>query len=146
MHNLPQDIVNKILSYDNRFIIRNDTVMTVISKDDYRYRLLEYVITRTISEKSIYNNNIKNQTILHNSFIDYHYVHCNIELKTCKITYYITINIIESENSVLYKIKRCKWMNDLIIFIIEYQYTINNKCDISENKSIRKIYFINPII
>lgn len=146
MHSLPEDIVNKILSYDSRFIIRNGTVMTLISKNDYRYKLLEYVITRTINEKSMYKNIIKNETIVHNSFMDYHYVYCNIELKICKITYYITINIIESKDSVLYKIKRCKWINDLIIFIIQYQYTINNKNDISNNKSIQKIYFINQII
>lgn len=144
MNQFPQDIVNRILSYDNRFIIRNGIIMTVILQDDYRYKLLKNLITRTISEKSIYNNNIKKQTIVHNSFMDYHYVYCDIELKIYKITYYITINIIESENSVLYKIKRCKWIDDLILFIIEYQYSINNKSDISENKSIRKIYFINP--
>jgi hypothetical protein len=41
MNLLPMDIVNHILSYDNRFKIRKGTPVSIIPKDDLRYSMLK---------------------------------------------------------------------------------------------------------
>jgi len=37
--NLPMDVVNIILSYDKNFTIRRGVAVTIIPKDDYRYKI-----------------------------------------------------------------------------------------------------------
>jgi hypothetical protein len=41
--NLPNDLINYILTFDKHFIIRKDEIVSVIPKDDYRYNLLNYI-------------------------------------------------------------------------------------------------------
>jgi hypothetical protein len=41
MNLLPMDIVNHILSYDNRFKIRKGMPISIIPKDDFRYSILK---------------------------------------------------------------------------------------------------------
>ena len=38
---LPNDIVNNILSYDKHFIIRKGIPVSIITKDDYRYSVIQ---------------------------------------------------------------------------------------------------------
>jgi len=38
---LPNDIINNILSYDKHFIIRKGVPVSIITKDDYRYAVIE---------------------------------------------------------------------------------------------------------
>jgi hypothetical protein len=37
--NLPMDVVNTILSYNKNFAIRKGVAVTIIPKDDYRYKI-----------------------------------------------------------------------------------------------------------
>ena len=39
--NLPNDIINNILSYDKHFIIRKGLPVSIITKDDYRYDVIQ---------------------------------------------------------------------------------------------------------
>jgi len=38
---LPNDIINNILSYDKHFIIRKGIPVSIITKDDYRYAIIQ---------------------------------------------------------------------------------------------------------
>jgi len=38
---LPNDIINNILSYDKHFIIRKGIPVSIITKDDYRYVIIQ---------------------------------------------------------------------------------------------------------
>ena len=40
--NLPDDIINNILLYDERFIVRKGVVISIIPKTDNRYKLLNF--------------------------------------------------------------------------------------------------------
>lgn len=40
---LPMDVVKYILQFDERYIIRNGEIVSVIPKSDYRYNLLKFV-------------------------------------------------------------------------------------------------------
>jgi hypothetical protein len=51
--NLPLDIIKKILSYNENFTIRKGEIVSIISKNDYRYRVLNYI---TIKLNKIYDN------------------------------------------------------------------------------------------
>jgi hypothetical protein len=64
--NLPDDIKKHILSFDNHFKIRRGQIVSVIPKDDFRYKLLEYItirltkVTRIFSNKFDYDYNFPN--------------------------------------------------------------------------------------
>jgi hypothetical protein len=52
--NLPIDIKKYILCYDEHFIIRNEEIISIIPKRDYRYKLLNYI---TFTPKHISKEN-----------------------------------------------------------------------------------------
>ena len=52
---LPNDIINNILSYDKHFIIRKGEPVSIITKDDYRYVVIQKrpnILQKTTSMKS----------------------------------------------------------------------------------------------
>ena len=55
--NLPNDIINHILLYDERFIMRKGNIVSIIPKTDYRYNLLKF-ITLNLRYVENYNNHM----------------------------------------------------------------------------------------
>ena len=53
---LPNDIINYILVFNERFIIRNGELVSIISKNDYRYKLLHYITIRLVNTVNRHNN------------------------------------------------------------------------------------------
>ena len=53
---LPNDIINYILVFNERFIIRNGELVSIISKNDYRYKLLHYTTIRLVNTVNRHNN------------------------------------------------------------------------------------------
>ena len=53
---LPNDIIKRILLYDERFIIRKGEIISIIPKTDYRYNLLNF-ITFNLGYIEKFNNN-----------------------------------------------------------------------------------------
>jgi hypothetical protein len=50
---LPNDIIMHIITFDKRFKIRKGELVSIILKDDYRYKLLEYITIKP-------NNSLRN--------------------------------------------------------------------------------------
>jgi hypothetical protein len=89
MNKLPADIINHILSYDDRFVIRKGIPVSVIPKNDYRYSLLKQ-ITRTIVKFKKHSNQKKISTI-------YSY-----EFEFSENLYEIPNRICELDNDIMY--------------------------------------------
>ena len=53
---LPNDIINYILGFDEHFTIRNGELVSIISKNDYRYKLLHYITIRLVNTVNRHNN------------------------------------------------------------------------------------------
>ena len=53
---LPNDIINYILVFDEHFTIRNGELVSIISKNDYRYKLLHYITIRLVNTENRPNN------------------------------------------------------------------------------------------
>ena len=51
---LPTDIIKKIVLYNDNFIIRKGEIISIIPKNDYRYKLLSNI---TLKLNKIYGNN-----------------------------------------------------------------------------------------
>jgi hypothetical protein len=47
-HKLPQDVIYKILLYDEHFIMRKGKMIDIIPKTDYRYNLMKHIIHKKI--------------------------------------------------------------------------------------------------
>jgi len=56
--NLPLEIIQYILLYDERFIIRKGEIISIIPKTDYRYNLL-HCITFHLSSIEKFNNELR---------------------------------------------------------------------------------------
>ena len=65
--NLPDDIKKNILLYDERFIIREGTIVSIIPKTDYRYKLLNF-ITLHLSDVENRNNIVEKKYHLPNLY------------------------------------------------------------------------------
>ena len=55
-HNLPHDIINYILLYDEQFIMRKGEIVSIIPKTDYRYNLLNFITFKLYHFEIMYNN------------------------------------------------------------------------------------------
>ena len=53
---LPNDIINYILVFNEHFTIRNGELVSIISKNDYRYKLLHYITIRLVNTVNRHNN------------------------------------------------------------------------------------------
>ena len=71
IHNLPFDVLNIILQYDGRiqFLHKKRIYVNIISKNDYRYNIMETTINKKID--LINNLNIGNNGL--NFYIDLYY-------------------------------------------------------------------------
>jgi hypothetical protein len=56
--NLPDDIINYILLYDEHFIMRKGKMISIIPKTDHRYILLNF-ITLKLDSFEMYNNELR---------------------------------------------------------------------------------------
>jgi len=66
--NLPDDIKNHILSFDKHFKIRRGQLVSVISKDDFRYNILYYSINHLINSHQKNEHQINFRYNLHNLY------------------------------------------------------------------------------
>ena len=103
MNKLPYDIINHILSYDKRFIIRKGIPISVIPKDDYRYSLLKQ-ITRTIVKVKEQSHQ-KKESIIYSYEFEFSENLYEIPNRVCKLDNDIMYAEIEiNEDSVYYSI------------------------------------------
>jgi hypothetical protein len=55
---LPLEIINYICLYDDHFIMRKGELISIISKNDYRYKLVNFITFKFESSCKFYNNMI----------------------------------------------------------------------------------------
>ena len=55
--NLPSDIIKHIICFDKHFILRNNELVSIIPKDDSRFKVLNYIIKEKTNEHFTINNN-----------------------------------------------------------------------------------------
>ena len=48
--NLPTDIIKHIICFDKHFILRNNKLVSRIPKDDYRFKVLSYIVKEKTNE------------------------------------------------------------------------------------------------
>ena len=65
--NLPENIINNILLYDEHFIMRKGEIISIIPKTDNRYKLLNF-ITLTLESVENFNNEIRYKYYFHNLY------------------------------------------------------------------------------
>jgi len=63
--NLPHDIINNILLYDEHFIMRKGVIISIIPKTDNRYKLLNFITLKLDCVEKI-NNIIRYNYYFHN--------------------------------------------------------------------------------
>ena len=89
--NLPDDIIQHILQYDNHFIVKNGKIkdVTKLKINDERYEILENVFRKTSIQEKVYDDyenessyiirfslsENKNYSIIYDSLNDLRYVH-----------------------------------------------------------------------
>ncbi len=49
--NLPSDIIKHIICFDKHFILRNNKLVSRIPKDDYRFKVLNYIVKEKTNEQ-----------------------------------------------------------------------------------------------
>ena len=65
---LPNDIIKYILVFNEHFTIRNGELVSIISKNDYRYKLLHYITIRLVNTENRPNNKINMMFSLDNLY------------------------------------------------------------------------------
>jgi hypothetical protein len=65
--NLPHDIINNILLYNEHFIMRKGVIISIIPKTDNRYKLLKF-ITLKLGYIENFNNEIRYNYYFHNLY------------------------------------------------------------------------------
>ena len=89
--NLPDDIIQHILQYDNHFIVKHGKIkdVTKLKMNDVRYEILENVFRKTSIQEKVYDDyenessyiirfslsENKNYSIIYDSLNDSRYVH-----------------------------------------------------------------------
>jgi hypothetical protein len=93
--NLPNDIINHILLYDEHFIMRKGIIVSIIPKTDYRYNLLNFIM--------LHLNDVENR----NQLTKYKYHFPNLysyEGRTLNNPDMIQVNLYEYNDHVKYSI------------------------------------------
>jgi hypothetical protein len=118
--NLPHDIINYILLYDEHFIMRKGEIISIIPKTDDRYRVLHFITFR-LEYFEIYNNQLRYKYFFPNLY--------NYEGRQMNNSDVIQIDVNEND----YFIKYSVWIGK------QYPKSINrNKC--------RQMYYIENSI
>jgi hypothetical protein len=114
--NLPRDIINHILLYDDHFIMRKGEIISIIPKTDYRYCLLNFITFR-LEYLEIYNNEERYKYFFPNLY--------NYEGRVKNNSDLIQVNINENDDFIKYSV----WIGK------QYPKSVNrNKC--------RQMYYI----
>ena len=92
---LPLDIIKYILLYDEHFIMRKGEIISIISKTDYRYILLNF-ITINLNYLENYNNELRYKYYFPNLY--------NYEGRVKNNSDLIEVNINENKDFIKYSI------------------------------------------
>jgi len=116
--NLPNDIINHILLYDEHFIMRKGIIVSIIPKTDYRYNLLNFIM--------LHLNDVENR----NQLTKYKYHFPNLysyEGRTLNNPDMIQVNLYEYNDHVKYSIWIGRQYPKSFICHKKQNYYIENK-------------------
>jgi hypothetical protein len=106
---LPNDIINYILVFNERFIIRNGELVSIISKNDYRYKLLHYITIRLVNTVNRHNNKINLMFYLNNlcdiverkeQYVDNDMIEVRMDLSNSVVKYNIFIGRLKLKDDI----------------------------------------------
>jgi len=106
---LPNDIINYILVFNERFIIRNGELVSIISKNDYRYKLLHYITIRLVNTVDRPNNKINLMFSLNNlcdiverkeQYVDNDMIEVRMDLSNSVVKYNIFIGRVKLKDDI----------------------------------------------
>lgn len=106
---LPNDIINYILVFNERFTIRNGELVSIISKNDYRYKLLHYITVRLVNTENIPNNKINQKFSLDNlydmterkeQYVDNDMIEVRMDLSSSVVKYNIFIGRLKPKDDI----------------------------------------------
>jgi len=106
---LPNDIINYILGFNENFTIRNGELVSIISKNDYRYKLLHYITIRLVNTVNRPDNNINLKFSLDNLFdmterkeqyVDNDMIEVRMDLSSSVVKYNIFIGRLKPKNDI----------------------------------------------
>lgn len=106
---LPNDIINYILGFNERFTIRNGELVSIISKNDYRYKLLHYITVRLVNTENISNNKINQKFSLDNlcdmaerkeQYVDNDMIEVRMDLSSSVVKYNIFIGRLKPKDDI----------------------------------------------
>lgn len=106
---LPNDIIKYILVFDEHFTIRNGELVSIISKNDYRYKLLHYITIRLVNTENRPNNKINMKFNLDNlcdiverkeQYIDNDMIEVRMDLSNSVVKYNIFIGRLKPKDDI----------------------------------------------
>ena len=106
---LPNDIIKYILGFDEHFTIRNGELVSIISKNDYRYKLLHYITIRLVNTENRPNNKINLKFSLDNlhdiverkeQYVDNDMIEVRMELSSSVVKYNIFIGRLKPKDDI----------------------------------------------
>jgi len=119
LSNLPNDIINHILLYDEHFIMRKGNIVSIIPKTDYRYNLLNFF---TLKLRYVENYNPIKTTYIY----DLHNLY-NYEGRSLNNHDMIQVNIYEYNDYIKYSIWIGRQYPKSFICNKKQNYYIENK-------------------
>jgi hypothetical protein len=128
---LPDDLINKILLYNEHFIMRKGNITSIISKSDYRYNLLKLIVCTEYSYEN-YNSKLIYKYNLPNLY--------NYEGRSNTNSDSIFVNIKEDSNFIAYDIWIGRQYPKDIICNKKQYYHIEN--DLEYNWNYTKFEYI----
>jgi hypothetical protein len=122
---LPLDVIKYILvSFDERFILRNGNLVSIILKSDYRYKILETITIKPEKPPREYYNYLGNDYIFNHKY-NFFYHHSEKSLE--RIKQYINLDSI-NVNITIHK-------NGIVQYFISI-YRLKPKINSLHNKQI----------
>jgi len=106
---LPNDIINYILGFNENFTIRNGELVSIISKNDYRYKLLHYITIRLVNTENRPNNKINLKFSLDNlcdmterkeQYVDNDMIEVRMNLSSSVVKYNIFIGRLKPKDDI----------------------------------------------
>jgi len=106
---LLNDIVNYILGFNENFTIRNGELVSIISKNDYRYKLLHYITIRLVNTENRPNNKINLKFSLDNlcdmterkeQYVDNDMIEVRMDLSSSVVKYNIFIGRLKPKDDI----------------------------------------------
>lgn len=106
---LPNDIIKYILLFDDHFTIRDGELVSIISKNDYRYKLLHYITIRLVNTVNRSNNKINLKFSLDNlydiverkeQYVDNDMIEVRMDLSRSVVKYNIFIGRLKPKDDI----------------------------------------------